>query len=46
MVLDQANRNADMSRLLSKISDVYALLMEGEGLTRIASMLEISEKIA
>jgi hypothetical protein len=46
MILDQANRDADVSRLLSKISDIYALLMEGEGLARIASILEISGKIA
>jgi hypothetical protein len=46
MILDQANRDDQMSRLLSKISEVYGLLMEGEGLVRIASMPEICEKIA
>ncbi|KAG2738391.1 WD40 repeat-like protein, partial [Suillus brevipes Sb2] len=46
MILDQANRDVEVSQLLSKISDVYALLMEGEGLARIASMPEICEKIA
>ncbi|KAG1743388.1 hypothetical protein EDB19DRAFT_557829 [Suillus lakei] len=46
MILDQANQDAAVSRLLSKISDVYALLMEREGLARIASMLEIYGKIA
>jgi hypothetical protein len=46
MILDQANQDVEVSRLLSKISDVYALLMEGEGLARIASMPEICEKIA
>ncbi|KAG2747110.1 WD40 repeat-like protein [Suillus brevipes Sb2] len=46
MILDQANRDDQVSRLLSKISEVYALLMEGEGLVRIASMPEICEKIA
>ncbi|KAG2366045.1 hypothetical protein BDR07DRAFT_567652 [Suillus spraguei] len=46
MILAQAKRDDDVSRLLSKILDVYALLTEGEGLTRIASMLEISGKIA
>jgi hypothetical protein len=46
MILDQANRDVEVSQLLSKISDIYALLMEGEGLARIASMPEICEKIA
>ncbi|KAG2343330.1 WD40 repeat-like protein [Suillus weaverae] len=46
MILDQANRDAAVSSLLSKISDVYALLMERDGLARIASMLEIYGKIA
>ncbi|KAG2340254.1 WD40 repeat-like protein [Suillus weaverae] len=46
MILDQVNRDAAVSSLLSKISDVYALLTERDGLARIASMLEIYEKIA
>ncbi|KAG2753049.1 hypothetical protein P692DRAFT_20908539, partial [Suillus brevipes Sb2] len=46
MILDQANRDTAVSCLLSKISGVYALLTEGEGLARIASMLEICGKIA
>jgi hypothetical protein len=46
MIINQANRDDQVSRLLSKLSDVYALLMEGEGLVRIASMPEICEKIA
>jgi hypothetical protein len=46
MILDQANRDIAVSCLLSKISGVYALLTEGEGLARIASMLEICGKIA
>ncbi|KAG2742087.1 hypothetical protein P692DRAFT_20749482, partial [Suillus brevipes Sb2] len=46
MIFDQANRDDQVSRLLLKISEVYALLMEGEGLARIASMPEICEKIA
>ncbi|KIK41433.1 hypothetical protein CY34DRAFT_13061 [Suillus luteus UH-Slu-Lm8-n1] len=46
MILDQANRDTAVSCLLSKISGVYALLTEGEGLARITSMLEICGKIA
>ncbi|KAG2350128.1 WD40 repeat-like protein [Suillus weaverae] len=46
MILDQVNRDAAVSCLLSKISDVYALLTERDGLARIASMLEIYGKIA
>ncbi|KAG2350100.1 hypothetical protein BDR05DRAFT_955961, partial [Suillus weaverae] len=46
MILDQVNQDAAVSSLLSKISDVYALLTERDGLARIASMLEIYEKIA
>ncbi|KAG2346470.1 hypothetical protein BDR05DRAFT_997446 [Suillus weaverae] len=42
----QANRDVAVSCLLSKISDVYALSTEREGLARIASMLEIYGKIA
>ncbi|KAG2150743.1 uncharacterized protein EDB93DRAFT_333713 [Suillus bovinus] len=36
MILDQANRDDAVSRLLSKISDVYALLTAHEGTARIA----------
>ncbi|KAG1794911.1 uncharacterized protein HD556DRAFT_410835 [Suillus plorans] len=46
MILDQADRDAAVSRLLSKISDIYVLLVEGDRLARISSMLEIYGKIA
>lgn len=47
MILNQANRDDAVSRLLSKVSEVYALLVMGhEGLVRIASVLEIYGMIA
>ncbi|KAG2091229.1 uncharacterized protein F5147DRAFT_823336 [Suillus discolor] len=46
MILDQADRDVAVSSLLSKISEVYTFITEGEELAKIQSMLAIYGKIA
>ncbi|KAG2340093.1 WD40 repeat-like protein [Suillus weaverae] len=46
MILDQANRDDAVLGLLTKISDVYAFIMEEEELAKIESMLAIYGNIA
>ena len=46
MILDQADRDAAVSRLLLKVSEVFAFMGEKEELAKITSMLAIYGKIA
>ncbi|KAG2136565.1 uncharacterized protein EDB93DRAFT_1106780 [Suillus bovinus] len=46
IIIDQADRDAAVYRLLEKISEVYALMTEEEELKNISSMLPIYLKIA
>ncbi|KAG2127054.1 hypothetical protein BD769DRAFT_1668187 [Suillus cothurnatus] len=46
MILNQADHDDTVSSLLSKISEVYAFIMEKEEMTKIESMLTIYGKIA
>jgi hypothetical protein len=46
MILDQADRDVAVSRLLSKISEVYAFITEEKELIMIQSMLATYGKIA
>ncbi|KAG1725688.1 uncharacterized protein EDB91DRAFT_1167458 [Suillus paluster] len=46
IILDQADRDAAVSHLLSKISEVYTFIAEDEALAKIQSMLAIYGKIA
>jgi hypothetical protein len=45
MILNQADHDDTVSSLLSKISEVYAFIMEKEEMTKIESMLTIYGKI-
>jgi len=46
MILDQADRDAAVSRLLLKVSEVFSFMMEEQALKTIPSMLAIYGKIA
>jgi hypothetical protein len=46
MLLDQANSDGAVRGLLTKVSDVYAFIMEEEELAKIESKLAIYGKIA
>jgi hypothetical protein len=46
MILNQANCDVAVCGLLTKISDVYAFIMEEEELAELKSMLAIYGKIA
>jgi hypothetical protein len=46
MILDQAHRDVAISRLLSKISEVYTFITEEKELIKIHSMLATYGKIA
>ncbi|KAG2128335.1 uncharacterized protein EDB93DRAFT_1109034 [Suillus bovinus] len=46
IILDQANLDVAISDLLSKVSDVYVLVIEKKTLANISSMIKIYTKIA
>jgi len=46
MIIDQADRDVAVSRLLSKVSEVFSFMKKEEALKTIPSMLAIYEKIA
>jgi hypothetical protein len=46
MILDQADRDVAVSRLLSKISEVFTFITEEKELIKIQSMLATYGKIA
>lgn len=46
MILDQANLDAAVSDLLSKVSNVFVLVIEKKALANISSMINTYTKIA
>lgn len=46
MILDQADRDVAVDRLLSKVSEVFDFMTTEEALARVPSMLAIYGKIA